>query len=157
MHKIKLLLSSSALLFSCFIFANENRNIDISDAWISEAPPGVSILAAYARIQNTSSESQTLISITSPTFSKVELHLSKIIDGMARMQKQSLLIITAETTVELSPGTYHLMLFNPQTPLKVGDKANIIFTFADGESTSVEAMVKKRNNDGHEHHHDHHH
>jgi periplasmic copper chaperone A len=153
MHKIKLLILSFSLFLTCLVFADENKNINISELWISEAPPTVSILAAYARIKNTSAKEQTLISITSPVFSKVELHLSKIVNGMATMEKQNSLIIPAKSFIELSPGNYHLMLFNPDTSLKAGDSAIITFTFASGMSTSVEAKVKKRNNDEHKHHH----
>ncbi len=154
MHKIKQLLLVSTLFFSCFVSADEN--INITDVWISEAPPTVSVLAAYATIQNTSNEEQILTSATSPIFSKIELHLSKVIDEMATMEKQDSLRIPAQNSIELSPGAFHLMLFYPKAPLKVGDTTTITFTFADGTSNTVEATVKKRNNDGHEHHDGHH-
>ncbi len=153
MHRIKLQLLLSALFFSSLVAADENKKINILDIWISEAPPTVSILAAYAKIQNISAEKQILIALSSPTFSKVELHLSKVIDGMATMKKQSSLAIPAKSFIELSPRNYHLMLFNPDTLLKAGDSVTITFTFASGMSTSVEAKVKKRSNDGHKHHH----
>ena len=155
MHKIKLLLLPSTLFFSCLLFANEN--ITISDIWISEAPPTVAVLAAYAKIENTSAETQTLTSVSSPSFSKIELHLSKVVNEMATMEKQNSLIIPAKGSIELSPGTYHLMMFEPETPLKSGDKATITFSFADGSSTTIEANVEKRNNGGHEHHQHHNH
>jgi copper(I)-binding protein len=150
MHKIKLLLTASTLLFSCLLFANES--ITITEAWISEAPPTVSVLAAYAKIQNASTEAQTLISVTSPNFSKVELHLSKVVNEMAIMEKQDSLQISANGSVELSPGNYHLMLFNPKAPLKAGDTATITFNFVDGTSSTIEARVEKRKSSGHEHH-----
>lgn len=154
MHKIKQLLLVSILFFSCSLSANEN--ISISDVWISEAPPNISVLAAYAKIQNTSDELQTLILIRCPLFSKIELHLSKVIDGVAKMEKQNSLTIPAQDTIELSPGAFHLMLFDPKAPLKSGDTTTITFTFADGTSNTVEANVKKRNVSDHEHdHHDH--
>ncbi len=157
MNKIKLLLGTAALLLTSHVIADNNKNISISDVWISEAPPTVSVLAAYARIENTSAEKQTLISVTSPMFSNIELHLSKVIDGMAHMEKQSTLVIPANSFIILSPGSYHLMLFNPGSTLKVGDKTNITFTFDDGTSSSVEANVKKRGNNEYKHHHGHHH
>lgn len=155
MHKIKLLLLVSPLFFSCFVSANEN--ISISDVWISEAPPTVSVLAAYAKIQNTSNEAQTLILIRSPIFSKIEIHLSKVVNDMAKMEKQNSLTIPAQGSVELSPGAFHLMLFDPKALLKAGDTTTITFTFADGTSNTVEATVEKRNNGEHEHHHHHDH
>jgi periplasmic copper chaperone A len=155
MHKIKLLIILS-YFFSCFTFANENQNIDISNVWVSEAPPTVTVLAAYAKIKNISSKTQILTTVSSPQFSKIELHLSKVVNEMATMEKQDSLAIPANETVELSPGSFHLMLFNPQSPLKSGNNVLITFTFVDGTSVSVNANVKKRSNDGHEHHHHNH-
>jgi copper(I)-binding protein len=160
MHKIKLF-----ILFSFFIcnhsFADEHKTINISDAWISEAPPTVSILAAYAKIQNSSDKEKILTAISSPSFSMIELHLSNVDDGIAKMEKQDSLSIPANESIELSPGSYHLMLFTPEAPLKAGDTASLTFSFADGSSKTVEAIVKKRDvmkqSHDHEHSHEHHH
>ncbi len=152
MHKIKLILSLSFLFFS-LLFADENTNVNISNVWISEAPPTVSVLAAYATIENLSDQTQTLTSVTSSSFSKIELHLSKVVDEMATMEKQETLMIPAKDSIEFTPGAYHLMLFDPKISLKAGDKINLIFTFADNTSHNIEALVEKRNNDNHEHHH----
>ncbi len=152
------LLSSNLLIILCSItnpvLAEDVQGINITDIWVSEAPPTVSILAAYAKIQNKSTETKTISSVSSPLFSKIEIHLSKITDGIATMEKQTSLTIPAESSVELSPGNYHMMLFDPKKPLKAGDNTTITFTFSDGLSKSVLAPVKKRNNDGHDHHHE---
>ena len=156
MRKVKFF-SYNIFLILCaltnLVSAEDVEEIIISDIWISEAPPTVSTMAAYAKIQNQSHETKVLTSVSSPTFSRIEIHLSKIADGMASMEKQTSLKIPAENSVELSPGSYHLMLFNPETSLLAGDKATIIFSFSDGSSKSVQAPIKKRNNDGHDHHH----
>ena len=62
-------------------------------------------------------------------------------------------MIEAENYIELSPGAYHLMLFNPDRPLKAGDNVIIHFNFSDGSSSIIEAPVKKRISDAHNHHH----
>jgi len=155
MHKVNFFLSRLFLLhllISSTALANETNEINITDAWISEAPPTVSVLAAYAKIQNKSTATKILSSVTSPSFSSIEIHLSKVTDGMARMEKQTFLTIPAVSSIELSPGNYHLMLFNPETQLKAGDNATITFNFSDGSSKSVQAPVEKRNIAGHDHH-----
>lgn len=135
------------------IYADDTQHISIDNVWISEAPPGVTTLAAYATIYNSSDETKILTSVSSPLFSSVEIHRSKIVDGIARMEKQAAITINAEYTIELSPGGYHLMLFNPDTPLQSGNSVSISFYFSDGSSLSVEAPVLKRQNDSHQHHH----
>ena len=124
--------------------------------WISEAPPTISVLAAYADIQNMTQESKALVSVSSPAFTKIELHLSKVINDTATMEKQNSLIIPANSTVKLSPGAYHLMLFNPEVQLKSGDTVDLNFRFADDTIIPATATVKKRNKVDHEHHHHHH-
>ena len=150
------LLIAAILFFFNPVFADEQSVINISDAWISEAPPTVSILAAYASIENTSSDSQTLTSVSSPFFSKVELHLSKVINDTAKMEKQDSLTIPENSTISLTPGAYHLMLFYPEKQLKADDEVMLEFNFADGTTKTVKAIVKKRNGSDHEHHHHHH-
>jgi periplasmic copper chaperone A len=154
MDKIKYFLLLSFLIPNLLI-AKESKPVQISEVWINEAPPTVSALAAYATIENISNREQILISVSSDSFSSIEIHLSKIIDDMAKMKKQESLIIPANGTIELSPGSYHLMLFNPERPLKVDDKISIVFTFANGLTYTTEATVKK-NMAGHKHHHHHH-
>ncbi len=140
-------------LVSYPVFADATQDITINNVWISEAPPGVTTLAAYATIYNGSNETKSLTSVTSPLFSSIEIHLSKIVDGIARMEKQPSITISADETVELSPGGYHLMLFNPAKPLQSGNSATISFNFSDGTSLSVAAPVSKRQHDSHQHYH----
>jgi len=156
MHKTKLVSFKLFLILSTLtnlVSGKETQEIAISDAWISESPPTLSVLAGYATIHNKSSEIKMLTAVSSPVFSRVEIHLSKVTNGMASMQKQASLAIPAENSVEFSPGNYHLMLFDPERPLRAGDKATIVFTFSDGLSKSVQATVEKRNGNGHSHHH----
>lgn len=140
-------------LVSYPVYADSTQLITIDNVWISEAPPGVTTLAAYATIYNGSNETKMLTSVSSPLFSSVEIHLSKIVNGIARMEKQAAITINADDTIKLSPGGYHLMLFNPDKPLQSGNSASISFNFSDGTSLSVEAPVLKRQNDSHQHHH----
>ena len=156
MHKIKLVSFELFILLSTLInpvSGKETQLISITDAWISEPPPMLSVLAGYATIHNESSETKMLTAVSSPVFSRIEIHLSKVINGLATMQKQASLAIPAGNTVEFSPGNYHLMLFDPEITLKAGDKATIIFTFSDGYSIPVHASVKKRTINQQNHHH----
>ena len=157
MIKNKLLFLALFTLFINSILADENPSISINDAWISEAPPTVSVLAAYAHIHNLSSEAQTLLSVASPDFSKAEIHLSKIVNETAKMEKQEALNIPANSTLELTPGAYHLMLFDPNKTFKAGDTTTLDFSFADDSFVSVHATVRKRNNTKHKNNHEHHH
>ncbi len=153
MHKIKILF---LFIFLCTkISANEISDISITDVWISEAPPFVQTLAAYAKIRNQSNENKILDVVSSSFFSKIEIHQSIVGDGMAKMEKHPEINIDANSEFDFTPGGYHLMLFDPSSPLKSGDKVPLIFSFTDGSSLAIDAKVIKRKEEKytHEHHH----
>lgn len=134
--------------------ADTTQNIDITNAWISEAPPTVTILAGYFDITNNSNREMTLKAASSPHFSRVEIHLSVTKDDMVSMEKQDALAIPAGETLKLTPGSYHLMLFDPNKAIRAGDTATISLSFAGGHTQTVEANIERR---GHQSHHAHHH
>ncbi len=161
MNKVNLFLLITfifQILFSSSAFTNENVAVSFSDAWISEAPPTLSVLAGYANIHNASDKPITLISVSSPNFSKVEIHRSVLNGDMVSMEKQESLEIPAKNTLTLSPGDLHLMLFDPDKPLRSGDTATLNFSFSDGHNQTIEAKVERRtshdhSSEDHSHHH----
>ena len=156
MHNIKqlffiLIFIGHSFFYTATVFADDN--ISIVNAWISEAPPTVTVLAGYAMITNHGEHSITLDNISSPEFATIEIHRSIIADGMARMEKQNELIIPAGKTIEFKPGDYHMMLFEPKTPQISGQETTLSFSFSNGETISVIATVERRDHMDHEHHH----
>ncbi len=150
---------NSILLFLICIgppaFAGEN-NIIISDAWIGEAPPAASILAAYVTIKNNSAQPVSLVSASAPLFSRIEIHRSVLRNDIVSMERQNRLDIPAGETVVLSPGGYHLMLFDPAKPLGADDAADITLTFDNGHTESVTMAIKRhRDRQGYSPHHKH--
>jgi len=146
----------SGLIFFLFLFLNnnivlaeKNMEINIADLWISEAPPTVSVLVAYVTLINNSEKPVSLVSVSCPLFSSIEIHRSIIKNGIASMQRHAALEIPSKSTIKLSPGDYHLMLFNPKMPLKIGDMPVFIFGFSDGTQIRVKANIIKRNNRAH--------
>ena len=155
-NTISFILLITFSFLSNLVAADASQNIRITEAWISEAPPTLSILAGYLKQQNTSSESIALESISSLDFSRIEIHRSVIVDGMATMKKQTSLVIPANDSVLLSPGDYHLMLFDPDRTFRSGDKSLLNFTFSNGQQQTIETEVKQRSDNDH-HHHQHQH
>lgn len=128
------------------------NSIEITDAWISEAPPTVKILAGYFTIRNLSEDSVDLVAAQSPAFERVEFHLTKTEGGVARMQKEETITIPAQSDFSFSPGAYHLMLFNPTNAPKSGDLIPLQLTFSNGIRIAVEAEVIRGDHSGHHHH-----
>ena len=126
---------------SCNLISN--APIAIEDAWIREAPPNASAMAGYMRITNSSEKHIILHSANSPAFKAIEFHRSIEKDGVYRMVPQFHLHIAANSTFELKPGDYHLMLFNPVRPLKDGDEVTLSLTFSEQQIIETVVPVKK--------------
>lgn len=155
MNKINFFLFTT-LIFQHFffssVFAQEIVNVNISKAWISEAPPTASILAGYANIHNASDKPITLLAVSSPGFSNIEIHRSVLNGEMISMEKQESLEMPAKSTIKLSPGDLHLMLFDPVKPLRSGDTATLNFLFSDGHNQTIEVKVERLSSEDHSHH-----
>jgi len=146
----------------CFLFVpamvwgNGEREIAIEEAWIREAPPGVSPLAGYLELHNRGPETVVLNDVHSEAFARVELHRTRIDGEVARMERQDELTLAPGETIRLEPGGYHLMLFRPSRPLRAGDRVTLTFSFKDWAPRTIEAEVR-RHDDGEAGHHHHQH
>lgn len=134
-----------SLLFS-FVLSSVTlaNDLNISHAYIPEAPPGAHVMAGFMDIHNNSPQSIEIIGISSPAFNHVEMHLSKEVDGFAKMLPQKSLIIKAGQTLHLKSGSYHLMLIKPKQRLIEGDTTMLHFVLSNKEKFSVSINIKKR-------------
>ncbi len=117
--------------------------IQIADAWIREAPPGASAMAGYMRIINTTENDIILQQVSSPNFKAIEFHRSVEKNGVYKMVPHLHIHIAANSTFELKPGDYHLMMFSPVSSLKDGDTIEIDLQFSDQHIISTAIPVKK--------------
>ena len=118
-------------------------NLNIINPLIPEAPPGANVMAGYMQINNTSNEQIDITGINSPSFKSVEMHLSKEVDGFAKMLPQKKLSIPANGNLTLQPGGYHLMLIQPVKRLKQGEKVKLNFTLSNKEHLVLEVAIQK--------------
>lgn len=127
-------------LISSHAFAH---HLVVKYAWIPEAPPVTPVMAAFMEIENHSNHPAEIVSISGQDFDRVEMHLSKEENGIARMIPQKKLIIPAKGKLVLQHGGYHLMLFNPKRRLKDGDTTELVMKLASGNSFTVKLIVEK--------------
>ncbi len=138
-------------------WASAQHGIEIHDPWVREAPPTARVLAAYLQLHNHDDKTRTLVSVESPAFKRVELHRSEEKEGMATMTRVAKIIIAAHGKVAFEPGSLHIMLIDPVTPLKAGDKVKLTLRFDDGSSLNISADVRRSGASDKAHHHDHDH
>lgn len=84
-----------------------------SDVDITRPLPGRHVSAGYLVLSNTTSEDIRITRITSPQFGKVQIHETKVEDGISRMHALEELIVPAHGSVRLERGGKHLMLMRP--------------------------------------------
>lgn len=140
---MKTLLLALALTASSWLMAAE-PDIQVTDAWVREAPPTARMLAAYLTITNPGEQERVLVEVQSPVFSHVMLHKSEVVDGVARMIHMDEILIPAHASVQLEPGGLHLMMPAPETRLTEGNQVPLVLVFADGSRIEVQAEVRKK-------------
>lgn len=128
--------------------------IEIRNARVNAAPPGVGVTAGYLEIFNPGLEPVVLTKVSSREFGSVEIHRSIIKEGIARMLRQDSITIPSNSTLVFKPGDYHLMLFRPVKALQAGDVVSLNFTFENNITVEVSADITKPGG-GHDHHENH--
>jgi len=123
--------------------AQADEGLLVEDAWVREGPPNAAVLGAFMMLRNTGDRPVEIVEATSPRFGRIELHLSRMEGGMAKMIRQESLTVPAGGTLELAPGGYHLMLFDPNGPVRAGQRIAFTLHTRDGAAVEAEAEVRK--------------
>jgi len=143
-------------------------SIKVTEPWARASSMVAAAGAAYMKIENTGSEADALIGASSPAAATVEVHETVAMEsempsasdgmgmespmpsasddmggGMMGMRPIARLEIPAGGTVELMPGSYHIMLIDLNQELKPGDKIEITLTFEKAGDVKVTAEVRE--------------
>ena len=117
-------------------------SLDIADPWSRATPKGSSVAAGYMKIKNTGSAPDRLISGSSDVASKFEVHEMTMENGVAKMRPvKGGLEIKPGDTVELKPGSFHVMFVDLKKPLTAGDHIKATLVFEKVGSVNVEYDV----------------
>lgn len=138
--------------------AADCAELDVSEAWIREMPPGPQVTAGYLVLNNNDNQAITVDRFSSPAFARVELHESIQTDGMMQMRKMDALHIPGTEGLALQPGGWHLMLFEPKQTLKAGQTLPLTL-HCGKDSVTTTAEVRKggaSQHEFHDHQHQHH-
>jgi copper(I)-binding protein len=133
-----------------------HSTIQLENAWVRRTPPmaqqeqgshGGSALspansAVYVTVSNHGSEPDALVSASTDIATTVELHQTVEKDGKMVMQPRPRFDIPASQTLDMKPGSYHIMLLGLKQALKPGDAVNVTLTFQRAGKMSVQALVK---------------
>ena len=119
------------------------REWQVREGWVRLLPGGMPMQAGFGRIENNCAVPVTIVAARSAAYGSVELHETRIVDGVSRMRAVPELRIPPEGSAVLKPGGLHLMLMQPHKPLKAGSKVAIEFELRDGDVLRGEFVVRK--------------
>ena len=117
----------------------------IVDAWVRLPPVPMPMMAGFARIENPCAEGVAVTGARSAAFGSVELHETRVVDGVSRMRQVPELPVAAAGEAVLRPGGLHLMLMRPVSPLALGESVTVELTLADGRRFGADFEVRAAN------------
>jgi copper(I)-binding protein len=118
-------------------------SLDISDPWSRATPKGSSVAAGYMTIKNSGSTPDRLINGSSDVAPKFEVHEMRMENGVAKMRPvKGGLEIKPGNTVELKPGSFHIMFVGLKKPLSAGDHFTVTLMFEKAGPVSVDYDVR---------------
>lgn len=136
------LLALSLALFGCA--GDDGPPLAVENVAIYAPLPGSRAAAAYLDLINRSDEDITIAGITSAAFARVEIHESRLEDGVASMRPVGSLVIPAGRTVVLRPQSLHLMLMEPIGDADVGDSVSLRIRYDAAGEIIVRSTLQSR-------------
>jgi len=131
------------------------KGIVISNARVLPPFPGKDTAAAYFEIANHGPAADRLVSVSSPISDAVEIHNHIEEDGVMKMRMvKDGIALAPGASVELRPGSYHIMMFKAELPDNQDDVA-LTLTYENAESVTVIAPVEGRGDEAEDEKEDH--
>ncbi|MCF6214544.1 MAG: copper chaperone PCu(A)C [Emcibacter sp.] len=134
----------SVFVVLCFNPSAFAEGLTIMDSWarpvIIEGRPG----AAYFIIKNDTGMDDKLLKATSPYAARIELHVHKHDGGVMKMMQVPSIPVAAHAITSVSPGGYHLMMFDLNKKLALGDELPLTLTFEQAGVINISAKILKK-------------
>src|SRR5690606_32876517 len=149
-HATLLILIPAALvLAACSVFGpagggelTVTADIAIEDPWARPAPAGDNS-AAYFVVHNRAGTDDALTGASADVADMVEVHESRVEDGIMKMEHIHALPIPAGESVTLEPGGYHVMFIGLRRDLEAGDTFQLELHFEQAGTVTVDVEVRE--------------
>ncbi|MDQ0327056.1 copper(I)-binding protein [Rhodopseudomonas julia] len=114
-------------------------NLEIGHPWTRATPPSATAGGGFLKITNNGDEDDRLVSASSPIAARVELHTMDMSDGVMKMRPlEDGIPVPAGATVELKPGSLHVMFIDLTAPIEEGESVPATLNFEKAGSVDVE-------------------
>lgn len=116
--------------------------VEIDRAWAKATPPTATVGAIYMTMRNGGDAPDRLVGADSNVSERAEVHLMKVEDGVASMQRLvDGVELPSGSEVRLEPGGLHLMLIGLTAPLVEGRTIVLRLDFERSGTVTVEVGV----------------
>lgn len=135
--------ASSSPAVSPTTSAMADSAVTVTGAWIPQ--PASDTSAMFGMVTNSGSEAVKITGGSAPDVGMVQVH-EFVKEGNKEIMQEvpGGLEVPAGGSVELKPGSYHVMLMKVSADWKVGDQVPVTLDFSNGESVTVTAPVEAR-------------
>ena len=117
-------------------------DIELKGAWTRQTPPNAKVGGGYVTITNTGETADRLIGGSAEFAGRVEVHEMSVTDGVMKMAElKNGLTIEPGQTVQLKPGSFHIMFMAMKETPKEGDTVSVTLTFAKAGDAVVKMPV----------------
>jgi len=131
------------LLVFLFSTLSAQEEIQVEKYKIRLVPAPSKSSAMFCKILNNSSKDIALIKAESSISKTVELH-GMVMEGQEmKMRPVEKFLIKAKSSLELKPGSFHVMFIDLKQPLKLGEKHKVTFSFDNGQKIQLDVPVEK--------------
>ena len=117
--------------------------IAIDHPWTRATPKNAPVAGGYLKITNTGTTPDRLTGGSTEVAKRFEIHEMSMEGGVMKMRElRDGLTIAPGATVELKPGSYHIMMMNLSRPLTKGEKVKGLLTFEKAGKVDIEFAVE---------------
>jgi len=118
-------------------------SIQIGNPWTRATPKGSMVAGGYMTLSNKGAAPDRLVGGTSAIAGRFEVHRMAMENGVMTMRPvEGGLEIKPGETVELKPGSFHIMLMDLKQPLEKGQKVKGTLTFEKAGKVDIEYAVE---------------
>ena len=143
LHTTALVSTLAAALASAPAWA-QSAAVQVEGAWARASVQGQKGTGAFMRL--TAKDGARLVRAESPAAGVAEVHEMKMDGDVMKMRAMPALDLPAGKTVELKPGSYHIMLLDLKQPVAQGSTVplTLVFEAKDGQRTTQELQAPVR-------------
>jgi copper(I)-binding protein len=117
--------------------------VAIDHPWTRATPKNAPVAGGYLKITNTGTTPDRLTGGSTEVAKRFEIHEMSMEGGVMKMRElKDGLTIAPGATVELKPGSYHIMMMNLSRPLTKGEKVKGSLTFEKAGKVDIEFAVE---------------